>query len=65
MVHRDHFISEQQSVAYCKQGSLRCHATHCCHGRGSSLRTAGRAGGCAGNTQTATTQCPTPAWRTV
>lgn len=53
-----------KSLACYKQGSLRCHATRCCHDRGSSLRTAGMAGGCVGNIQTAIRRCPTPAWRT-
>lgn len=56
------FISE--SLAYCKQGSLRCRATRYCHGRGSSLRTAGMAGGCVGKTQTATGRCPIPGLQT-
>lgn len=53
--------TEQKSLAYYIQGSLRCHATRCCHGTSSSLRTAGMAGGCVGNIQRATRQCPTPA----
>lgn len=58
-------ISEMQSLAYYIQGSLRCHATHYCHGRGSSWRTAMRAEECVGNTQTATTQFPKPEWQRV
>lgn len=44
--------------------SLKYHAMCCCHGRGSSWRTGGRAEAYEGDTQTTTARCPIPAWQT-